>query len=62
MRMQNRIGLTLLAAALLLGCGDSGYDAPEQAEPFDSIAPAPEQELVPGASEPGPQSDAAPGY
>lgn len=42
----------VLALSLAAGCQD--YDPPEEANPFDSIAPAPAtQPAVPGADEPG---------
>lgn len=56
---RHRKQLTILfATALLAGCG--GYDPPEEADPADSAEPLPNDTvLVPGAGEPGPQTDAA---
>lgn len=47
--------LLLLCTVPLAACPDAG--APERAEPFDTIAPAPQEPLVPGADEPGPNEN-----
>lgn len=52
-----RIVLLLVVAAVAVAAGCDGYDAPEGAEPFDTIAPAPgDTTAVPGADEPGSQT------
>lgn len=52
-----RASAGLLAPLLIvLAAGCEGYDAPDEAEPFESIAPAPgDTAPVPGANEPGSQ-------
>lgn len=46
----------VLAALAILVSGCDGYDPPDEANPFDSIAPAPKDSTqVPGAGEPGSQ-------
>jgi hypothetical protein len=52
-----RNGIYALLLLALAGCGDAGYDAPEEAEPFDTIAPGPVETVVPGADEPGPDEN-----
>ncbi len=50
-----RVRLLLMWAVplLLLGCGETGYDPPEQAEPFDTVTAVPGDTLpVPGMGEP----------
>ena len=45
-----------VAALLLLGACEDRQPAPPQAQPADTIAPAPKQPgSVPGGNEPGPQ-------
>lgn len=54
--MKRILAAPLLAAALALAaCGGDEYEPPEYAEPADTIAPAPGQEVIPGEPEPGPQ-------
>jgi hypothetical protein len=49
------IPLLLLCALPLAACPGAG--APEGAEPADTIAPAPQEPIVPGADEPGPNDN-----
>ena len=54
--MRRTLLVALAAVAAAAGC--DGYDAPDQAEPFDTIAPAPhDTTAVPGADEPGSQAE-----
>lgn len=50
-----RRGALMLALLALAGCGD-GYDPPEQADPFDTIAPAPSDSAVVGSTGAGANS------
>jgi hypothetical protein len=43
--------LPVIAAGVLAAC-DGAYDPPEQAEPTDTIAPAPKAPPVPGMEDP----------
>lgn len=52
-----RIGLLGLLLAAAAACDQGAGHGPEEAQPFDTIAPAPEAEIVPGSDSPGPDEN-----